>query len=202
MSFKRNFREKAKNKKRKICKICSIIFAIALMNSNIFSQESEDKRIISNDQYKLINSLYTKPSEKKAKFSIYHMTSFDKSWTKYFMQNDLDYILSNAGLPSTLTDEKIKNLFTPSIREKIISGIFDQSSLKIQPNKVNVKISSKIRNKEEANNIGFISKPIIIEDIGLLRVITENEGKIFIFKLIEKKWNIVLTIDEWVILVD
>lgn len=168
--------------------------------TNCYTQKY-DNDFISNEEYDVINSVFTNNNSYKANF--YDTTDFDKDLIIYFEDEDLSLITRKVGIPVTISDKELKDILTSEIRSKIISKIYLSKPLKLNFRKLNRVIFPKKSYdtpQDLSNNVYRIMEPIIIDDVAIFRKIGRNESSVYILKKENKKWNIKYTFNDWQIL--
>lgn len=177
------------------------LFTCITMAQNSSFQE------ISDDEYEVINAFFDRGNEKiNATVHIYYKTYSDKGWSNYFTFEDLNFITGNVGIGSSISDDELKKLLTKDVLSKFYDGIYALQSCKISK----TKIKSKIRNiqlvksfdtqEDYRKDVIRISKPIIVYDLAIFRIIRPNEAPIFFLKRENNKWKVIYVTYEWLIL--
>jgi hypothetical protein len=115
-------------------------------------------------------------------------------------------ITGNVGIPTTISDEELKKLLPKDVLRKFYNGIYDLQSCKISKTKIKPKISnihlvkSFDTRKDFKKDVIRISKPIIVNNLAIFRIISPNEAPIFFLKRENNEWKVIYVSYEWLIL--
>lgn len=173
------------------------LFTCITMAQNSSFQE------ISDDEYEVINAFFDRGNEKiNATVHIYYKTYSDKGWSNYFTFEDLNFITGNVGIGSSISDEELKKLLTKDVLSKFYDGIYALQSCKISKTKIrNIHLVKSFDNqKDYRKDVIRISKPIIVNDLAIFKIIRPNEASIFFLKRENNKWKVIYVTCEWLIL--
>lgn len=182
------------------------IILFNLFTCVILAQNSSFEEI-SDAEYEVINDFFDRGNDEiNETVYIYYKTYSDKGWSIYFTYEDLNLITGNVGIPTTISDEELKKLLPKDVLRKFYNGIYALQSCKISK----TKIKPKIRNirlvksfdtrKDFKKDVIRISKPIIVNDLAIFRIIHPNYAPIFILKREDNEWKVIYAAYEWLII--
>jgi hypothetical protein len=182
------------------------VILINLFTCVILAQNSSFEEI-SDAEYEVINDFFDRGNDEiNETVYIYYKTYSDKGWSIYFTYEDLNLITGNVGIPTAISDEELKKLLPKDVLRKFYNGIYDLQSCKISKTKIKPKISnihlvkSFDTRKDFKKDVIRISKPIIVNDLAIFRVIRPNEAPIFFLKRENNEWKVIYASYEWLIL--
>ncbi len=173
-----------------------LIFLLGAISS--FAQNGEK---ISAEEYEVINSVFSENPNNTT--YIYEKVYYDKAWANYFDPDNFESITSNVGIPTTITDNELRDILNDKILFSINSRINSLKPIKINRGKLNkyVRLSRSFDEPGDLiKGVQRISQPIIIGDIAVFRKIGFLEAPIYILKKENKSWKIIYTFYDWLIL--
>jgi len=179
------------------------IVLLLITNSVLFGQRPEDF-IMSDAEYEVINSVFSRESEpisKKQITKLYFRTDFDKGWLIYFNTKNRHLMYDKRAILGLMSDEEIETLLTDKVIRVFSKSIIDLVPYELESSKLNYPHLTKSFDgaKDLRKKVFRISKPIIVDDLAIMRYITLTSSTVFILQKI-KKWEIVYSFDEWYIM--
>ncbi|WP_350285663.1 hypothetical protein [uncultured Croceitalea sp.] len=185
-------------RKNKIDFLVYILFAICVCHCSLAQKENNSK--ISRQEYKVLNDFFSNLNQ-GSKTRIYCKTFFDKGWVRYFNESGMTLIESEIGTPTTISFESLDSMLTKKRLSKIASQISISRPIKINQKKLNESIELVDKYDEEGYlNVRRISRPIILDDLAIFRMLSFDEAPIFIMKKEKDNWEVVYTFYDWLIL--
>lgn len=176
----------------KVVPALKLSFLVFFLITSTSSAQNE----ISAEEYEVINTLFD------GKTNIYKVTLFDKGWAHYF--EDLEKIINRVGIPTTISDEALKEKLDKNTLRQIHSAILRLKPYKLEKGKLNESIELKKtfdNDKAIENEVFRISKPILVDNkIAVVKKVSELESPVFILQKHETQWRIVYTFYDWYIL--
>ncbi|MFS4418776.1 hypothetical protein [Maribacter sp. 2307ULW6-5] len=184
----------SKNKKINTLFI-DIVFLTLVFNFGSVNSQCDK---LSKDEYKVINDYYSKL---KVDIPLYHRTYFDKAWVRYF-ENTENIFGAARGIPTTITDGELRVLLddiSDQIATEIIIGW--PCDLKQSELTHKLKIVESFDSKDDIKNgVRRISKPIIVDDIAVIKLVQRSSISIHILQKQNRIWEPVYSFNEWFII--
>jgi len=170
--------------------ILILMTCIFFISWKSFSQEKTNNTIITNEEYNVINDIF---STKSKSVEIYNVTDFSKTWLSLMSVVELDKLL---GPPCNDGNRIIKwiDIFSKDdfrkIRDKIIQSkpmVFDKSKL----NNCFITLDYYDNSNKNSTLVSSISKPIIIREYAIVKRSSQIGEVILIAKKNESKWEVI-----------
>lgn len=179
------------------------IFFLILFFENCVAIAQYTPSSIGEKEYAVLNDFYGKSPRITKKFKIYRSTNFGKGWVNYFKEENANLLTKNrSSLGSYIEDEELHVILNNSVKSRIRDGIFNLTNFKLNKSKFNTVTFSNKFNGSNNSPVLFLSKPIIVDEIAVFRCIENFSGVIYILQKKGIKWELIYTIEEWMIFVD
>lgn len=184
-------------------------YVIEHIHHKIISKKSKENQAIDNyeisdEQYDIINSVYTGDKGKKP---VYYRTYYDKGWSRFFYKDKdfcIDFTNQNIGLGTdiNMTAGKMDSILTPEKRKKITNEINISKPLELEQSKLKgIKLTKEFDSgKALKQGVVRITNPIIVGNIAVFKRISTNESPIHFLKKENGKWRIIYTFHDWLYL--
>jgi hypothetical protein len=165
-----------------------------------YSQENKERFLMENE-YSFLNDIFS--NESSSKILLYNKTYFDKEWIRYFSRAGLKSIKDNVGLGTSIKDNELDSLLKDEVLFKIRNSIISSKPIKLKKSKLIDKIKL-VKSFDEDMDIKTgvlrISRPIIIGDIAVIKLIQFSSSNNHIYVFRENKWDLVYSFYDWLIL--
>ncbi|HSI70198.1 MAG TPA: hypothetical protein VK941_08190 [Gillisia sp.] len=178
-----------------------ILFFYFIFLGGAVSSPAQNIGEISDEEYEVINSVLSADSNNI--IYIYNKVYFDKGWANYFEPGNFESITSKVGVPVIISDIELDEILTEEVLYSIHSSIYSSKPVKLSKDKLNKSI--KLTDSFDAprdlkRGVQRISKPIIIDEIAIIRKIGFLEAPIYILRKENEAWKITYTFYDWLIL--
>lgn len=184
----------------------SALSMIIMISSLFINGQSINTDEVTQEEYDVINSMFSKSSSKikiksRSSRELFFLTDHNKLWSLFFTKKYKHLLDEKKGIGGHMSYDELMKLLSSDVRKSFYSKLMGLRSYELETRKINnIKLSKSLKYKNSRKHVFRISKPIIVNNIAVIRNdSSENECTIYFF-IKNEEWEMIYSVDEWLIL--